>query len=137
MSYCKIWIYWDGVNTKFTIWQLAHTVNFVFTPPSKFKFYNMTCISQNLGAVPHQVWQDKDSCRIGLSHNFAEFHQYSMCCFWYKMFISLTSGRKKNQCNSNNKIHVKFRIHVLNVLKMFCRYTIQPYNELLFSTVNE
>ena len=28
VSYCKFWIYWVGVNTKFTIWQL--------------KIYNMT-----------------------------------------------------------------------------------------------
>ena len=35
MSYCKFWIYWVDVNTKFTIWQLTnrcHIVNFVFTP---------------------------------------------------------------------------------------------------------
>ena len=29
VSYCKFWIYWVGVNTKFTIWKL---VNFVFKP---------------------------------------------------------------------------------------------------------
>ena len=29
-SYCKFWIYWVGVNTKFTIWHFI--VNFVFTP---------------------------------------------------------------------------------------------------------
>ena len=25
MSYCKFWIYWVGVNTKFTIWQHSMT----------------------------------------------------------------------------------------------------------------
>ena len=32
MSCCKFWIYWVGVNTKFTTWQSCHVVNFVFTP---------------------------------------------------------------------------------------------------------
>ena len=36
LSYCKFWIYWVGVNTKFTIWQLH--------PPSKFKIYNITLL---------------------------------------------------------------------------------------------
>ena len=30
LSYYKFWIFWMGVNTKFTIWEL-HIVNFVFT----------------------------------------------------------------------------------------------------------
>mgnify|MGYP003691458067 CR=1 FL=1 len=36
-SYCirKFWIYWMGVNTKFTIWQLI--VNFVFTPTKQIQ----------------------------------------------------------------------------------------------------
>ena len=34
LSYCKFWIYWVGVNTKFTIWQYCiytHPVNSKFT----------------------------------------------------------------------------------------------------------
>ena len=38
VSCCKFWIYWVGVNTKFS----CHVVNFVFTPNSKFQIYNMT-----------------------------------------------------------------------------------------------
>ena len=30
LSYYKFWIFWMGVNTTFTIWEL-HIVNFVFT----------------------------------------------------------------------------------------------------------
>ena len=30
LSYCKIWIYWVGVNKKITKWQLVG--NFLFTP---------------------------------------------------------------------------------------------------------
>ena len=31
VSYCKFWIYWVGINTKFT-YITCHIVNFVFTP---------------------------------------------------------------------------------------------------------
>ena len=37
MSYCKFWIYWVGVNTKFTIWQLLPNYNM------NLNIYQITC----------------------------------------------------------------------------------------------
>ena len=51
MSYCKFWIYWVDVNTKFTIWQVVILQIFYLHPPIKFKIYNMTLILKK-GFIP-------------------------------------------------------------------------------------
>ena len=33
MSYCKFWIYWVGVNTKFTIWHVHYRSSLTFPQP--------------------------------------------------------------------------------------------------------
>ena len=50
------WIYWVGVNTESTIWQLVVILqNLFLNPLSKFKIYNMKNMLSNCSGLDSHV----------------------------------------------------------------------------------
>ena len=83
LSYCKFWIYWVGVNTKFTNDNLSYCNFFYLHPPSKFEIYN-TCITNEKsydrrGSALWMSWGPNNcanfAAKVDLSRNWGQFHQ--------------------------------------------------------------
>ena len=88
MSYCNFWIYWVGVNTKFTIWQQLSYCKFcIYTHPVNSKF----TIWQKLG-------KKEDPC-MGLTLKIIQIIQMSAELLTsISSSLDNTQNRSKYQC---------------------------------------
>ena len=105
LSCCKFWIYWMGVNTKFT---LCHIVNFVFTPTQFSKFTMQYKFSKASPQKFRKRWRGghcfaivMSSCRnakLVSSHIVVEGHFLRNCWFrcinTYRFFLYIFTLKK-------------------------------------------
>ena len=138
LSCCKFWIYWVGVNTKFTIWQLS----------SKFKIYKtlhfdtenkwMKLIEKSLSSDEklHKQFSRKNPlCQIWTQyhwsicfHLFSQFPNYVLLEECMVIFLMMFC----RYCKVNdiitlchlyiNNIYVKFALFLFNVSFILLRH---------------
>ena len=101
VSYCKFWIYWVGVNTKCTIWQLVNCV--CIHPPIKLKILNDSgiCGTWGLHTQPAtcnvQLWQLTCMCSDEQAHESTSAHNLNKR-FNVAFYCSLARLRFMSTC---------------------------------------